>query len=146
MTKRKKIIISIVSVFVGMVLLVYMAFGFLSRKSGINGFSVTNGMIYLLVTGKDCVKVKQGGYLYKAGELKNIILQNYDDWWRVDGYYQSIDEVPLGNDSQLSYQGRVAKGEQVYTLCCFTVWSSICQQLFGEKYGATYFKPCEEIR
>ena len=146
MNLKYKKAIRLTSCILGPILLLYLLVCLLSGTAGVNGFSVTNGMIYLLVTGKDCVKVKQGGYLYKAGELKNIILQNYDDWWRVDGYYQSIDEVPLGNDSQLSYQGRVAKGEQVYTLCCFTVWSSICQQLFGEKYCATYFKPCEEIR
>ena len=141
MTKRKKIIISIVAVILAMILCCYLFLCLFSAKSGMHGYQVTNAMIYLLLTDKDCVKVGEDRYIYKEGQLGNIIDENFDLSW--SGGRAPTEDTYVNEDDFEAYahDGRVTRGEKIYSVSYQTVWQPLSDRFFGVDYYATYFKP-----
>ncbi len=112
--KAKKYIIIATSVLVGLLLLAYVALGIYSVKPGMNGFTVTNGTIRLVVTGKDYVKVGENRYLYREGSLHKIILNEYDSYrllWQPEyDHLSKVDETGLFKYVIVSKDGQEFKG------------------------------------
>lgn len=79
MTKRKKVCIIIATVLIS-VTLVYLSVCLFSAKPGINGFAVTNGMIKMLVTDADYVKIGENKYIYREFALSKVIINEYDSY------------------------------------------------------------------
>ncbi len=123
--KAKKYIIIAISVLVGLFLLVYVAFCILSVKPGMNGFTVTNGMIRLVVTGKDYVKVDENKYLYRGGSLHEIILNEYDSYRLLEVWQPEYDHLSEVDESGLLKVGIVSKDGQEFKGKGNQVWDEL---------------------
>ena len=76
--KTKIIVISCILIVLGIVS--YLFLGIISDKPGMDGFAVTNGMIRMLISGKDYVKVGENRYLFRGGKLGEIGGYPYPIW------------------------------------------------------------------
>ncbi len=123
--KAKKYIIIATSVLVGLLLLAYVALGIYSVKPGMNGFTVTNGMIRLVVTGKDYVKVGENKYLYREGSLHKIILNEYDSYRLLEVWQPEYDHLSEVNESGLLKAGIVSKDGQEFKGKGNGVWGGL---------------------
>lgn len=143
MTKRNKMMVGILAAVVGVVVLTYLFLGLVSSKPGMNGFTVTNGMICMLLTGDDYKEVGEDRYLYRAGNLKQIIENEYASYTFIDNIY---DKEP-----ELLKTSLVIKDSQKLKGSGHSVWSlpgallRFCDR-HGIRYGefyAVYYKPYE---
>lgn len=123
--KAKKYIIIAISVLVGLFLLAYVASCILSVKPGMNGFTVTNGMIRLVVTGKDYVKVDENKYLYRGGSLHEIILNEYDSYRLLEVWQPEYDHLSEVKESGLLKVGIVSKDGQEFKGKGNQVWDEL---------------------
>ncbi|MBQ8606045.1 MAG: hypothetical protein IJ408_04850 [Clostridia bacterium] len=133
MTKPKKIIISVVAIVFVLVLLAYLFLGFALKKPGINGFEVTNAMIYLVVSGKEYVKVKENKYIYKTDSFINMIENEYDSYRCLLPDFNENHELPeyeIFKHTLVSKDGKELKGVGV--------------QVFNENYHSVDFRTYEQ--
>ncbi len=88
MTKAKKITIFICSAVIFNLLALYfgLCLDATSYKPGMDGFMVTNGMIKLLASGKDYVKVGEDRYIFRESGLNQLFEEEYDSYSLHDWY------------------------------------------------------------
>ncbi len=144
MSKVKKMAIICISAFAGLILLIYLFLGFVSVKPGMGGFAVTNGMIRLLISDKDYVKVGENKYLFKDESFHKIVEAEYDSYrfeksWPEEERQPPLDEI---YETSLIKACLVSKDGQEYKAATNGVWGS----LFGLNgmYYSACFKPYEE--
>ncbi len=139
MSKRKKIIIWIVSVLGGLILLSYFVLCAFSGRPGINGFEVTHYTIKLLVSGDDYVKVKENCYIYRVGALDDIILNDYDGYrFRNGESPEDTDDISEINYISLAKSVIVEKDGKEYYTGIPAVWFD-----FVDGIHSAYFRPIE---
>ena len=118
-----------------------------------NGFSVTNGMIKLLITGKDYIKVGEDRYLYREGSLGKIIKNEYDEYTYIKNYIEmhqrNNEEVPdledfyspsFHNESELLKVSLVIKNGKKLKGHGVRVWQPLTDSC------SIYFSPYEEAK
>lgn len=115
-----------------------------------NGFTVTNGMIKMLITGKNYIKVGEDRYLYRKGSLEEIIENEYDshtyisDWLRyMEEYYGKVPDLedfysPYHNESELLKVSLVIKNGEKLKGHGVHVWQPLVNTY------AVYYAPYEE--
>lgn len=84
MNLKYKKAIRLTSCILGPILLLYLLVCLLSGTAGVNGFSVTNGMIYLFVTGKDYLQVGENRYIVEQEGIRtlciDLLAEKYDSY------------------------------------------------------------------
>lgn len=91
MVNAKKIVIWIISTFIGLLLVAYLLLGFFWDKPGIDGFSVLHGVVRLNITGEDYVKVGEDRYLFRNGEFQKLLETEYSSYFYADYYTDHIE-------------------------------------------------------
>lgn len=120
--KTKKIIIIVASTLIGLLLMGYILLGSFSTKPGMNGFTVTNGMIRLLLSGEDYIKVGEDRYLYRSGSLHKIVEEEYDSYRINDTYHFDTEDLSKLGDSTVQKIVLVEKGGQQLKCKGVHVW------------------------
>ena len=110
MVNAKKIIICIISTFIGLLLVAYLLLGVFWDKPGIDGFSVLHGAVRLNITGEDYVKVGEDRYLFRKGKFQELLETEYSSYSYTD-YIKYYDE-PL-TETDLFKVCLVKKGDEV---------------------------------
>ncbi|MBQ8606046.1 MAG: hypothetical protein IJ408_04855 [Clostridia bacterium] len=138
MTKMKKIIIPVIAAVLVLTLSVYLAIGFFYDVRGTNGFGYMHAVIGILLSGKDAIKVNDSFFVYKKGELVNIIKSKFDVLKDVDGIggYKQLD-IDSFQEDDLSHLPIVEKDGIEYRMEVQTVLGGI----FRNKYYKVYFTP-----
>lgn len=139
---KKRIVPSVLSTLAGVVILFYLAVGFLGGKPGMNGFEVTNGVVRMMVTGQDYVRVRENRYLYKPGNLSQLIENEYDSFrFDEDKYKSPYDNFAEEDESTILKVGIVSKNGQDFEAHGVEVgiWSAIT----GKSIQSLYYAPCE---
>ena len=93
MTKVKKTIYILLSIFLGIALVFYLFIGFFLKRPGVNGFMIMHGMTEIVLTNKDYVKVGDDRYLYRDGSLRHIIENEYDTYSFLDNIAPPYNEL-----------------------------------------------------
>ena len=145
MTKAKKITIFICSAVVFNLLVLYigLCLDASSYKPGINGFTATNGMIKLLVSGKDYVKVGEDRYIFRKDGLKPLFENEYDSYSLHDWYVSSPDAEnnieeyikKCGSNTSIFKVSYVIKNGVKLRGVTLSVWSS------SSGFHSVYFIP-----
>jgi len=133
MNKTKKILLISFSAVIGFLLLLYLLLGCFMKKPGMNGFTVTNGMIRLLLTDRDYVQVGENRYLFQKGCLSTLIETEYDSV-RFKEEYEGLSEM---DENSLFKAAIVSKDGREYDLKGVKVWDG--------KARSAYFKPFSEL-
>ena len=131
---RKKIIICVISAFVVVAAIGYAYLCYMSEKPGISGSDTINGMVRLILSDADYVKVGDDRYLFKNGTLDELIKIEYDSYTLDENLFGTLETL---DTQSIMYAVTTARGADKYRPVGVTVWSSI----FGDKYHSVYFKP-----
>ncbi len=134
MTKAKKITFCIILAVILLFVLGYAYLCHMSAKPGISGVNTINGMIRLVLSDNDYVKVGDDRYLFKNGKLDELIKAEYDSY-DIDKKIQ-FDPIESLDTQMIMYGVTVTRGADNYRPVGVTVWSSI----FSDKYHSVYFK------
>ena len=146
MSKVMKTALGIIIGVVGVLLLAYVVLCCMSAKPGMNGFTVTNGMIRLLVSGEDYIELGEDRYLYKAGSLGLIIENEYDSYLFTNEGYRY--EKMVGQELTIEYFYRenyesgllklslVTKNDKVLKGSGVNVWSWLVNDV-----NSLYYSP-----
>lgn len=135
MSKRKKVIVCAISVFVIIMISGYLYLCHMSAKPGIDGSDTIIGMLKLIMSDSDYVKVGDDRYLFKSGKLDELIKAEYDSY-AIDKTLQ-LDSIESLDTQMIMYGVTVTRGAENYRPVGVTVWSGI----FSDKYHSVYFKP-----
>lgn len=145
MTKTKKITIFICSAVIFNLLILYigLCLDALSYKPGINGFTATNGMIKLLVSGKDYVKVGEDRYIFRESEIKQLFEKEYDSYSLHDWYISNFESAKnieqyiekYGSNTSIFKVSYVIKNGVKLRGVTLSVWSS------SSGFHSVYFIP-----
>ena len=146
MTKAKKITIFICLAVVFNLLVLYfgLCIDASSYKPGINGFTATNGMIKMLVSGKDYVKVGEDRYIFRKDGLKPLFENEYDSYSLHDWYVSNPDAEndieeyieKYGCDSSICKVSYVDKNGEKLRGVTLSVWG--CSSGFHSVYFIPY--------
>ncbi len=138
MVNAKKIVIWIVSTFIGFLLLAYLLLGFFWGKPGMDGFTVIHGVIRLHATGEDYVKVGENKYLYQDGTLYKIIENEYESYRFLIEYDPTGKQLSDLNDSTLYKEVIVSKDGKDFEA------KGVNVGLLGDGVNSLYYVPYEE--
>ena len=139
--KTKIIVISCILIVLGIVS--YLFLGIISDKPGMDGFAVTNGMIRMLISGKDYVKVGENRYLFRGGKLGEIMQNEYDSYDYMDYYVGGAYKRPLNlddfeddfsNDSMLLKVAVVSKNGEQFKGGGVNVWNPLVKNCYSVYY------------
>ena len=145
MKKGKKVILICVSALLSIFLSAYLVLGFASAKVGISGFAVTNGMIRLLISDKDYVRVGKHKYLFKEESFHKIVEAEYDSYrFRKNTLSEEEMLLPLDEiyETSMIKTCIVSKDGQEYKAATNGVWSGSFD--LNGIYYALHFRPYEE--
>ena len=145
MKKTKTVFLISVSALLSIFLSAYLVLGFASTKVGISGFAVTNGMIRLLISDKDYVRVGKHKYLCKKESVHKIVEAEYDSYrFRKDTLSEEEKLLPLDEiyETSLIKTCIVSKDGQEYKAATNGVWGNLFD--LNGIYYAVHFKPYDE--